>query len=235
MLLRRWSPFLIPHQSTCLSPPFRFVTTVLLDVDMTALGRLLNPNKLKLQAKGVKSAQARVCNLGMLLVYGVRYECVLIGVVLGALPTSDQSLVLFFVFLFVFSFDSAIAYPLPPTFLFVARHQPRLWMASTIAWSPRRSSGRSWRPPGHPRTPPSSTSPSLIWRPSPRSRFDFCFVLPVCWDVVFHACGLPGGRDGEWAARVASCIPHRFLLLCWTYRTHARTYAHTNRILPLLL
>ena len=77
---------------------------MLLDVDMTALGRLLNPNKLKLQAKGVKSAQARVCNLGMLLVYGVRYGCVLIGVVLGALPTSDQSLVLFCFCFFVFFF-----------------------------------------------------------------------------------------------------------------------------------
>eukprot|EP00696_Hemimastix_kukwesjijk_P007830 gnl/Hemi2/19923_TR6612_c0_g1_i1.p1 gnl/Hemi2/19923_TR6612_c0_g1~~gnl/Hemi2/19923_TR6612_c0_g1_i1.p1 ORF type:complete len:362 (+),score=71.15 gnl/Hemi2/19923_TR6612_c0_g1_i1:65-1150(+) len=37
--------------------------TLLVNVDLPALGRLLNPNKLKLQAKGVSSAAARVANL----------------------------------------------------------------------------------------------------------------------------------------------------------------------------
>jgi len=37
--------------------------TLLIDVDMTALSSLLNPNKLKLQSKGVASVAARVTNL----------------------------------------------------------------------------------------------------------------------------------------------------------------------------
>jgi lipoate-protein ligase A len=38
----------------------------LIDVDMGALGGLLNPNKLKMQSKGVQSVVSRVTNLNKL-------------------------------------------------------------------------------------------------------------------------------------------------------------------------
>ena len=37
--------------------------TMLLDLELNALGRYLNPSKAKLQSKGVESVISRVCNL----------------------------------------------------------------------------------------------------------------------------------------------------------------------------
>ena len=61
------APLKISGAAYKLSPPRALHHgTLLIDVDMTALAGLLNPNKLKLQSKGVASVAARVTNLSTL-------------------------------------------------------------------------------------------------------------------------------------------------------------------------
>ena len=65
-MLPHWPPH--PHPTACRLAPPRALHhgTLLINVDMSALGGLLNPNKLKMQSKGIQSVVSRVTNLSAL-------------------------------------------------------------------------------------------------------------------------------------------------------------------------